>query len=207
MAEIIIDAMGKQCPIPVVLTTKELNKLTEPGTIEVHVDNEVAVQNLLRLAASKNLKAQKNVISEKEFTVTISADAAVDADADSIECEDCSAASNISKGLVVAITSDRMGEGNDELGKVLIKGFIYALSQLEKLPETIVFYNGGATIPVENSDSLADLKNMEEQGVQIITCGTCLDYYNLKEKLAVGSISNMYTIVETLTGAAKVVRP
>ena len=100
-----------------------------------------------------------------------------------------------------------MGIGNDELGKVLMKGFIYALSQLEELPETIVFYNGGATIPVEGNVSLEDLKSMEAQGVTIKTCGTCLDYYNLKEKLAVGTITNMYDIVETMNNAAHIIRP
>ncbi|HIV80060.1 MAG TPA: sulfurtransferase-like selenium metabolism protein YedF, partial [Candidatus Avanaerovorax faecigallinarum] len=105
------------------------------------------------------------------------------------------------------ISSDRMGEGNDELGKVLMKGFIYALSQLEKLPETILFYNGGATITCEGSESLADLRSMEEQGVKIFTCGTCLDYYGLKEKLAVGTVTNMYAIVETMASAGRVIRP
>ena len=100
-----------------------------------------------------------------------------------------------------------MGEGNDELGKVLIKGFIYALTQLERLPKTVIFYNGGATVPVEGSASLEDLKNLEAQGVEIITCGTCLDYYNLKEKLAVGSVTNMYTIVEKMSNASCIIRP
>ena len=108
---------------------------------------------------------------------------------------------------VVVISSDRMGEGNDELGKVLIKGFIYAITQLETLPKTVIFYNGGATIPVEGSVSLEDLKNLEAQGVEIITCGTCLDYYNLKEKLAVGSVTNMYTIVEKMSKASCIIKP
>ena len=100
-----------------------------------------------------------------------------------------------------------MGSGNDELGKVLMKGFIYAVSQLDQLPKTILFYNGGATITTEGSASLEDLKNMEAQGVEIMTCGTCLDYYNLKDKLAVGTVTNMYSIVETMNGAAKILRP
>lgn len=108
---------------------------------------------------------------------------------------------------VVVISSDRMGSGNDELGKVLMKGFIYAVSQLDQLPKTILFYNGGATITTEGSASLEDLKNMEAQGVEIMTCGTCLDYYNLKDKLAVGTVTNMYSIVETMNGAAKILRP
>lgn len=91
---------------------------------------------------------------------------------------------------VVVISSDRMGTGNDELGKVLIKGFIFAVTQLDKLPKTMLFYNGGATLTTEGSDSLEDLKSLEAQGVEIMTCGTCLDYYGLKDKLAVGSVTN-----------------
>ena len=108
---------------------------------------------------------------------------------------------------VVVINSDRMGSGNDELGKVLIKGFIFAITQLDTLPKTMLFYNGGATLTTEGSDSLEDLKSLEAQGVQILTCGTCLDYYGLKEKLVVGTVTNMYSIVETMAGAGKIIRP
>lgn len=109
--------------------------------------------------------------------------------------------------MVVAVSSDRMGSGNDELGKVLIKGFIFAVTQLDELPKTMLFYNGGATLTTEGSDSLEDLKSLEAQGVEILTCGTCLDYYGLKDKLAVGSVTNMYSIVETLAGAGKIIKP
>ena len=108
---------------------------------------------------------------------------------------------------VVVISSDRMGTGNDDLGKVLIKGFIFAVSQLDTLPKTMLFYNGGATLTAEGSDSLEDLKSLEAQGVNIMTCGTCLDYYGLKEKLQVGTVTNMYSIVETMQGAGHIMRP
>ena len=108
---------------------------------------------------------------------------------------------------MVAVTSDAMGHGSDELGKNLMKGFLYALSQLDELPKTILFYNGGARLTTEGSLSLEDLKSMEAQGVQIMTCGTCLNYYGLTEKLAVGSVTNMYSIVETLAKADKIIKP
>ncbi len=203
MASIVVNAVGKQCPIPVVMTTKELNAVTEAGTVEVHVDNEVAVQNLLRLASSKNLEAKSEKTDENHFVITITVTGPVEETKE----EDLSCGIDRRENTVVVISSDRMGDGNDELGKVLIKGFIYALTQLETLPKTIIFYNGGATIPIEGSVSLEDLKTMEAQGVEIITCGTCLDYYNLKDKLAVGSITNMYTIVETISNATKVIKP
>ncbi len=185
------------------MTTKELNAVNEPGTVEVRVDNEVAVQNLLRLASSKNLEAKSEKIEDNLFVVTIDVNGPVESD----EQNEAVCMADKRDNTVVVISSDRMGEGNDELGKVLIKGFIYAITQLETLPKTVIFYNGGATIPVEGSVSLEDLKNLEAQGVEIITCGTCLDYYNLKEKLAVGSVTNMYTIVEKMSKASCIIKP
>ena len=109
--------------------------------------------------------------------------------------------------FVIAVDTATMGRGNDELGKVLMKGFIFAVTQLEKLPKTMLFYNGGATLTTEDSDSLEDLKSLEAQGVEIKTCGTCLNYYGLTDKLQVGEVTNMYDIVEILAKAAKVVKP
>ena len=100
-----------------------------------------------------------------------------------------------------------MGEGNEELGKVLIKGFLFAQTQLETLPDTILFYNGGAKLTCEGSDSIEDLKKLEAAGVQILTCGTCLNYYGLTEKLQVGGVTNMYVIAQTMAEADQVVRP
>ena len=100
-----------------------------------------------------------------------------------------------------------MGLGNDELGATLMKGFIYAVSQLDELPKTMLFYNGGAKLTVEGSASLEDLKSLQAQGVEILTCGTCLNFYGLSDKLAVGEVTNMYAIVEKLNGASHIVKP
>ena len=100
-----------------------------------------------------------------------------------------------------------MGRGSDDLGRTLMKGFIYAVSQLETLPKTILFYNGGAKLTVEGSPVLDDLKGLAEQGVEILTCGTCLDHYGIKDQLAVGEVTNMYVIVEKMEQAVRVVRP
>ena len=178
MAKVVVNAVGDQCPIPVVKATKAIKEMKEAGIVEVHVDNEIAVQNLTKLANSKNLQSSAEKKEEKLFVVTITMDGAIEESAQD-ECISC--APDKRGNTVVAIASERMGHGNDELGKVLMKGFIYALSQLDELPQTILFYNGGATITCEESPSLEDLKNMEAQGVEILTCGTCLDYYGLKE--------------------------
>lgn len=200
---ITVNAMGDACPTPVIKTKKAMQALTGPEVIEVLVDNEVAVQNVSKMAAASGGEVTSEQTGEKAYKVTISVKGAVAA-AEVQPEETCQASVN---NTVVVIASDRMGNGNDELGKVLIKGFIYAVSQLDTLPKAILFYNGGATLTTEESDSLNDLKEMEAQGVEILTCGTCLDYYELKDKLAVGSITNMYTIVETMAAAGKIIRP
>ena len=202
-----VNAIGDACPIPVVKTLNAIKELKGADVIETLVDNETAVQNLIRMADKKGYKVTAEKISDKEFKVTIEvgeAALAAPVDTDNVACE---LPRNARKNTVVVISSKAMGHGGDELGTALMKGFIFALSQQETLPTTILFYNGGATIPVEGSVSLEDLKNMEGQGVEILTCGTCLNFYGLTEKLAVGEVTNMYTIVEKMTGADLIIKP
>jgi selenium metabolism protein YedF len=182
------------------------------------VDNEIAVQNLTKMANQKGYGIQSEKLEEQKyrvlFTVAQSSEAqkndlsgqsGVEAAKQSEEAVSC----QLDKRgqTVVAITSAKMGEGDEALGKVLMKGFIYALSQQDELPATILFYNGGASLTCEESPTLEDLKSLEAQGVEIMTCGTCLNHYGLTEKLAVGSVTNMYVIVEKLMQASKVIRP
>ena len=191
-----VNAIGDACPIPVVKTKKAMQELNGAGVIEVLVDNEIAVTNVSKMAASAGANVTSEQVAEKEYKITI------EVDESSCTCEACE-----EENMVVVVSSDRMGSGNDELGKVLIKGFIFAITQLDKLPKTMLFYNGGATLTAEGSDSLEDLKHLAEQGVEILTCGTCLNYYGLSEKLVVGSVTNMYTIVEKMAGADKIIKP
>ena len=107
----------------------------------------------------------------------------------------------------MAIDSAQMGQGSAELGQALLKAFVFALTQQDRLPRTILFYNGGASLSCEGSPLLEDLRELEAQGVEIPTCGTCLNFYGLTDKLAVGSVTNMYSIVETLLAASSVIKP
>ncbi len=199
---ITVNAMGDNCPIPVIKTKKAMQALDGPETIEVLVDNEIAVQNVTKLGNSSGGKVTSEKLGEKEFKVVIEMQGAPEAAEEEVSCMP-----DAKGNLVVVVSSDRMGSGNDDLGKVLIKGFIFAVTQLEVLPKTMLFYNGGATLTTEGSASLEDLKSLEAQGVEIMTCGTCLDYYGLKDKLAVGTVTNMYSIVETLAKAGKIIKP
>ena len=199
---ITVNAMGDNCPIPVIKTKKAIAALTGPETIEVLVDNEIAVQNVTKMASGSGGKVTSEKLGDAEFKVTIEMEGAPAADEAEAVC-----VPDARDNTVVVVSSDRMGSGNDELGKVLIKGFIFAVTQLDTLPKTMLFYNGGATLTTEDSDSLEDLKSLEAQGVEIMTCGTCLDYYGLKDKLAVGTVTNRYSIVEPMANAGRIVRP
>lgn len=205
----LVDAIGDVCPTPVIKTKKAIAELGGAGEITVWVDNDTAVQNVMKLAQSVGAQADYTQESEKKYVITIEVPEAETAKAGSEAEEPAVEAveAGCKKNVVVVISSNQMGSGNEALGKVLIKGFIYALTQLDELPKKILFYNGGAQLTCEGSDSLEDLKNLEAQGVEIMTCGTCLDYYKLKEKLAVGSVTNMYSITESMQQADLIMKP
>ena len=205
MRNVVVNAVGEQCPIPVVKATRALRAMTEPGILEVHVDNEIAVQNLTRMAAGHKLTAKSEKVNEREFVVSMEVTDPVGEAP--MEEPPLACAPDQRGNLVVAVDSAAMGRGSDELGKALMKGFLFAVGQLPELPETMLFYNGGAHLTCRGSGSLEDLKSLEAQGVEILTCGTCLNHYGLTEELAVGSVTNMYAIVEKLAGAGKVVKP
>ncbi|MGL5438043.1 MAG: sulfurtransferase-like selenium metabolism protein YedF [Lachnospiraceae bacterium] len=200
-----VDALGDACPVPVIKTKKALDGAGTGEVIEIHVDNEIAVQNLRKLAGSQGCSFRSERLEDKHFVVTVAAAGAPLPDEAVLQPELCHPDSRGT--AVVVIRAAVMGQGDDALGKVLIKGYIYALSQLETLPAAILFYNGGVTLTTAGSDSLEDLKSMEALGVKIISCGTCLNFYQLTDQLEVGTIGNMYEIAETMQNASKVIIP
>jgi len=204
---IVVNAMGDACPMPVVKTLNAMKELNSPDTIETLVDNEIAVQNLTRMANQKGCPVRSEKLGDRAYKVTIEVGQAAVSQPVETENVVCELPGTGKQNVVVVISSGAMGHGDDELGTALMKGFLYALGQQEQLPSTILFYNGGAAITCEGSVSLEDLKSMEAQGVEILTCGTCLNFYGLTEKLAVGGVTNMYTIVEKMTGADRIVKP
>ena len=201
---ITVDAMGKACPMPVVMAKKAITELQGAGDVLVKVDNEIAVSNLTKMASSCGYKVKSEMISQGEYNVIISVG---EGKAENIADYDETACETKKKSTVVVISSDRMGEGSDELGRNLMKGFVFALTQQDVLPDRILFYNGGVKLCVSGSEAIEDLKNLEKDGVIIEACGTCLNFYELADKLEVGSVTNMYAIVESLLKADNVIRP
>lgn len=207
-----IDARGDACPLPVVKAKKAIAELHGPGEVEVLVDNEIAVQNLTKMAQQKGYLSSSEKLAEQEYRVrfTIKDMSAADTAApgavkQQAEAETC--IPDARTDTVVVIASDKMGEGAEELGKTLLKAFVFSLTQQDKLPKTILFYNGGASLTCEGSPMLEDLKALEAEGVEILTCGTCLNFYGITEKLAVGGVTNMYVIAEKMLNAGNVVKP
>lgn len=202
-----VNAMGDACPIPVVKTKNAIRELQGPGVVQTLVDNEIAVQNLTKMAQQKGYGVQSAQLAPQQYQVTLTIGEGMPAPA-ADEPEVCPAAApGTPRNTVVVVSSAAMGTGDDTLGKTLLKGFLYALSQQDVLPQTLLFYNGGAALTCEGSASLDDLRSLAAQGVEILTCGTCLNFYGLTDKLQVGEVSNMYTIVEKMTGADRLIKP
>lgn len=186
-----IDARGENCPKPFIMTKKALDEL-EMGAIVTIVDNEVAKENVSKLAESLGLSYN---VEEKQgdFYIGIEKGESVSERGESLTTS--------LKDRAILFTKDKMGHGNDELGKVLIKGYIYTLTELDEKPKTLLFVNSGILLTTGDAETIADLKKLEDMGVKILSCGTCLDYYELKDDLKVGEIANMYLIADAMNQA------
>ena len=204
----IVDALGLECPIPVVKTKKALE---EEDVVEVLVDNDTSVKNLEKMAKQKEygFKVDKE---ENHYKITISKNNDTKTTVEEKHKNEKIMKSTIEditfespKGYIVVINTDSVGHGDEKLGKILLKSFIYSLTGQDVLPEYILLYNGGVKLTVEDSDSFQDLKDLEETGVKIMSCGICLDYYDLKDKMSVGEVTNMFRIVELMRTANRVV--
>lgn len=204
-----VDARGMACPLPVVNAKKAAEDMKSGEVLTVIVDNEIAVQNLQRFATHKgfDVSAEKN--GEKEYIITMNIvsvqteTSAAEEETEEIVCH----TDIIKKGMTVVLSADVMGSGDERLGKNLMKAFVFALTKQDNLPQTILCYNKGAFLSCEDADTLADLKVLEAEGVNILTCGTCLDFYGIKDKLAVGTVTNMYEIVEKMEQSKTIIRP
>ena len=199
----IIDCKGMACPLPVVNAKKASEELKAGDVLTVLVDNEIAVQNLTRFAGHKGFSVSAQKKADKEYAVVMGIPASVPTQKEEISCN----LDTRAKGMLVVLSGSAMGAGDPKLGTSLMKAFVFALTKQDRLPDTILCYNTGAYLTCEGADTLEDLKLLESEGVTILTCGTCLDFYGLKEKLAVGGVTNMYDIVERMENAARIIKP
>ena len=198
-----IDCKGMACPLPVVNAKKASEELASGDVLTVLVDNEIAVQNLTRFAEHKGFTVSARKKAENEYAVVMGISGSAQAAQEEVAC----AVDARRKGMLVVLSGNTMGSGDAKLGTSLMKAFVFALTKQDQLPDNILCYNTGAYLTCEGADTLEDLKLLESEGVTILTCGTCLDFYGLKEKLAVGGVTNMYDIVERMESAAQIIKP
>ena len=201
-----IDCMGMACPLPVINAKKAIEAFTEDGTLHIMVDNDTAVQNLTRLGEHNGFAVTSVQNGDKAYTVTMAV-VAGQAKGAQVPAEALSCAAPARGGKVVVLSADTMGGGDERLGKKLMKAFIFALTSQDEAPDKVICYNTGAYLTTRDADTVKDLKTLEAAGTTVMTCGTCLDFYGLKEELQVGVVSNMYDIVEAQMNAALILRP
>ena len=190
-----VNAVGLACPKPVINTKKELDKI-DNGIVVVTVDNDIAKQNILKL--SNSLNCESKIIKEEKDLISIEIKKGENVIIEEKKQEKL-------EDKCIFISSDKIGNGNDELGAVLMKGFIYTLTESKPYPKSILLVNSGVKLSTENYDTIENLKILVEAGVEILSCGTCLDYYGLKESLKLGSVTNMYTIVDIMKNSLQTI--
>ncbi|HZK54983.1 MAG TPA: sulfurtransferase-like selenium metabolism protein YedF [Desulfosporosinus sp.] len=192
-----IDAIGQVCPIPVIRAKKALEAMgAAGGVVAILVDSDISRQNLQKMATGLGYQSEYMQKENGIIEVTI------------VAGEGCAVEKPVTdedSGLVVAIGRDTMGQGSQELGKILIKGFIYALKELTPPPTHVLFFNSGVSLAISDSNSMEDLRELEAAGVIVLICGTCTNYYDLTEKIGVGEITNMYGLVTVMAGAKRII--
>lgn len=202
----IIDAFGKPCPLPLMLAKKEID--AGGREVSVRVDNETAVKNLSRLGAKTGLGVAVEGI-EGGYEVTLSARIAAGAPVAvpaAVEAARGAGGGAAGSGFAMFIGKDHVGEGDPELGGALMKMALYTLSQADAAPSSLLFMNSGVKLVCGQADqTIESVRALEAAGSEVLVCGTCLDFYGLKEDLRAGEVSNMYDILERMHEAAKVI--
>ncbi len=202
----IIDTKGQLCPAPIIATRRALNEAPSGESFIVQTDNQTSFNNLSRFLKDNNTVFTTNETGGVwNLTITKAAGGLISPDAEDYCTQEIA---HFQKGnFIIALTSDKMGEGDEVLGKLLITNFIKALKDLEKLPQKMVFYNRGVMLAEDGSPVIDHLKDLEKMGVELLLCATCVDHYSLGTKISTGTLSNMYSIAQTMASAGNIIRP
>jgi selenium metabolism protein YedF len=198
-----VDARGLACPQPVVLAKQAIETNEK---VKVIVDNETALENVKRLGTKLGCDIKVEKKKDNICEINLKRKAGTNGTKEDF-VPSCEATPAASGPLVIVISSDKMGRGNDELGYVLIRAFLHTVAERAEKPNVMIFYNTGVKLTVQGSEVIEDLKQLETAGVQLLVCGTCLNYFEIKDKLTAGTVSNMYDIVETMSHAGRLIVP
>jgi selenium metabolism protein YedF len=199
-----VDARGLACPQPVLETRKAMARL-EVETIRVLVDNAAARENVSRMATTAGWAVCVEKDAEPEIALLLARVPGATAPAPGPALTAAAAAGGA--GVVVLFSAEHFGAGEAELGALLMRAFVKTLREVKPLPGALIFINGGVRLTTAGSPLIPDIRLLEEAGARVLSCGTCLDFYRLEEKLEVGVVSNMFEIASLLVGADRVVRP
>ncbi|HOD27586.1 MAG TPA: sulfurtransferase-like selenium metabolism protein YedF [Syntrophales bacterium] len=200
----IVDARGLGCPQPVILAKRALER---EASVVVIVDNEIARENVRRLGVSSGCDVQTEDPGDGTFRILLTKRPGADPSRAEADLTACGTGAAASGPFVIVLSSDRMGEGSDELGGLLVRTFLHVLGEQERKPDAMIFYNGGVRLTVKDSPALEDLKALAAAGVEMLVCGTCANYFNLTADVAVGTISNMYDIAGLMSRAGRLIQP
>lgn len=189
-----IDCRNMACPQPVVAVKRALEE--NPGEpLNVLLDNGAPRENVSRFAVNRGLKVEETAVGGA-FSLVIAGTA--------LQTKE----GVVSKGgkTVMLVASDRMGDGPEELGRLLMKNFIITLLDVTDVPDLMLFVNTGVLLTTEGSEVIEALEKLGNLGVEIYSCGVCLDFFHRKDKLAAGAVTNMFTIAESMLRARSVIR-
>lgn len=190
----VIDCRGLACPGPVIQAKKTLENLSTGSSFVMDVDSEASRENVTRFARTRGASVSVTETDEGVFRLTVRKNASSETGA-------------ASPSSVVFVTSDVLGAGDDKLGGILMEGFINTLLDQDIVPDKIIFMNSGVRMAAKGSPVIEALKTLTNRGCEILSCGTCLEYFSLKNELAVGAASNMFDIQNALLNATSVIRP
>jgi len=202
----IVDTKGQLCPAPLIATKRALKATDEGKSFQILIDNQTSFNNVSRFLKDNNTYFQASE-SGGVWTLTVTRGGG---DISLAKAEDyCTdSIAHFHKGdFIIVIGSDKMGEGDNELGQLLMSNFIKAIKDLDKLPMKMVFYNKGVSLATKTSPLIDHLTDLEKMGVELLLCATCVNHYAITDIVGAGTLSNMYTIAEVMVSAGSIVRP
>lgn len=204
----VIDCSGMLCPRPLIEAKKAYTQASVGDSLLFIVDNETASNNLNTFFSGNGVASTTTTEGNKYKITVLKSELTQNTIAVSNPAEFCiPTVKDEQSPTVVVISSNKMGEGDSDLGAILIKGFFTALSEAAPLPSEVIFYNSGVLLLPQESGIMASLEKLRSNGVKITACGTCVDFYGIKEKLTIGTISNMFSILSSLNAASKIINP
>jgi len=198
----VIDVKGKACPLPLIATKKALKESDKDELIKIVIDSETSVKNVVRYLKDNGIMVKQQIVGDSfELIFNKDGEEPVIEEAEAY----CASSESDDQAFVVVFGKDRLGEGSEDLGKMLVGGMLTTLVEEERTPDKIIFLNSGINLVLKNSPVLNLLIELESKGSELLSCGACLDYFDEMKNLKAGRVSNMVEILDILTSYSKVI--